>query len=77
MFSRTLRGEGIPVVTTMVVVIGTVVVVVGVVVVVVVVVVVSAVELVSENQGNQRKTDDNKSEKKITEITTNQNKCTN
>lgn len=62
MFSRTLRGEGIPVVTTMVVVIGTVVVVVG--VVVVVVVVVSAVELVSENQGNQRKTDDNKSEKK-------------
>lgn len=75
MFSRTLRGEGIPVVTTMVVVIGTVVVVVG--VVVVVVVVVSAVELVSENQGNQRKTDDNKSEKKIIEITTNQNKCTN
>lgn len=63
MFSRSLRGEGIPVVTTTVVVIGTVVVV-GVVVVVVVVVVVSAVELVSENQGNQRKTDDNKSEKK-------------
>lgn len=76
MFSRSLRGEGIPVVTTTVVVIGTVVVV-GVVVVVVVVVVVSAVELVSENQGNQRKTDDNKSEKKIIEITTNQNKCTN